>query len=195
MLPLGYLNVHLHEFCHALVATLTGGHAEHIEVFARGGGITPVAGGSLPAVAAAGYLGASIIGGLIIWFGRSERNAQRALRTLAILLGFSILLWVRADAVGFSAGVLWAVALWFAARLKGDQVIFAAQFVGIQQCLNSLQSVLILYKLSAYGETRSDAGILAEATGTSPLFWAITWCLTSAVIVGIALRHSWRKAS
>jgi hypothetical protein len=196
MLPLIYLNVHIHELCHALAAVLTGGSVQHIVVFAAGNGVTPVSGGSLLIVAMAGYLGATAVGGAIILYSRTENSARLALKVVAGLLAFSLFVWVRGDIVGVISGVFWVAILWLAAtRLKGDQLLFAAQFVGIQQCLNSIQSVLTLYKLSVIGETQSDAGILGDATGTSPIFWSVLWCGFSAVIIFASLRRVWRPES
>lgn len=196
MLPLIYLNVHIHELCHALIAIATGGAVQHIMVFGGGNGVTPVSGGSLLAVAMAGYLGASTVGGAIILYSRTVSSARIALKILAGLLAFSLLIWVRGDLVGVLTGIFWVGALWLAAtRLKGDQLLFAAQFVGIQQCLNAIQSVLVLYKLSVIGETQSDAGILGDATGTSPIFWSVLWCGVSAVIIFASLRRVWRPES
>jgi len=196
LLPLVYLNVHIHEWCHAVMAIATGGAVQHIMVYAQGNGVTPVSGGSLPLVAAAGYLGASAIGGWMQWSSRTEAGARLTLKVVGTGLAVSLLIWVRGDLVGVLTGILWAAALWFAAlKFSGDALVFVAQFIGLQQCINSIQSVLTLYQLTAYGETQSDAGILANATGTSPIFWAVLWCGISLAVVIVSLRRAWSSPS
>src|SRR5690348_9171182 len=74
LLPLQYLNTHLHEFSHALVAIATGGSVDTIKVFSDGSGVTYASGVDI-LVNSAGYIGATIIGGLMIVFSRTERGA------------------------------------------------------------------------------------------------------------------------
>ena len=129
------------------------------------------------------------------WSSRTEAGARLTLKVVGTSLAVSLLIWVRGDAVGVITGLLWASALWIAAvRFSGDALVFVAQFIGLQQCINSIQSVLTLYQLTAYGETQSDAGILANATGTSPIFWAVLWCGISLGIVVVSLRRAWTSA-
>lgn len=192
-LPLQYLNTHAHEFFHALVGIATGGHVSEIAVFASGGGVTHIEGGAFVLIASAGYIGTSILGGALLLGSRTEKGAKNSLLGLSAILALSMVLWVRADFVGVLSGVLWIGALvLMATRLSGDKLRFAAVFIGLQQCLQAIQSMLVLLHLSAYPGMTSDAGILAEATGIPALLWAVTWIGIGMASIIVGAKRSWR---
>lgn len=190
LLPLQYLNTHLHEFSHAFMAIITGGEVDNIHVYAAGNGVT-LASGSPFLVSSAGYVGAVILGALAIWFGRTEKGASVILRVLAVILVFSFVFWVRGDFVGVVSGLCWiAVLLALPALLKGSQLVFAAQFVGMQQCLAAVQALYVLLHISTYGG-QSDAQNMAEYTRVPALFWALLWSGIGLVTFYVTLRASW----
>jgi hypothetical protein len=195
LLPMQYLNTHLHEFAHAMAGQASGGNVESIQVLADGNGITPITGGSIWLIGPAGYVGAALIGSAVIWFSRTERSAKNTLRLLAFVLGLSMVLWVRGDLVGVLSGIGWVAALFAAGTfLKGGSLLFAAQFVGLQQCLNSIQAVYVLFNISAFSEMHSDASVMQKNTGVPAVVWATGWCLVSLALIVVALRHSWKGA-
>lgn len=192
MLPLQYLNTHIHELWHAIACVLTGGAVDHIEVHAAGDGVTPIRGGNIIAVGSAGYVGAAISGMAIMYFGRTEKLAKATLRALGVLLGISMLIWVRADAVGIASGVVWIGIMWALPRFaKGSFLLFTTQFIGLQQCLNAAQSLYILLRISAYSNMQSDAKILEQATYIPSIAWALGWCGFSLLMVFLGLRKAW----
>lgn len=191
-LPVIYLNTHLHEMCHALAALLTGGWASRIEVYADGSGITQVSGGLGVIVASAGYVGATILGAVMIVLAGSEKGARAALYGLSGLLAGGLILWIRADWVGVGSAAVWAGLCYLMARLDSKAAaIFVAQFLGAQQCLASLQSLLVLLNLAAFTEQQSDAEILEAGTGVPAIVWAVGWALISAAALAIAMRSAW----
>jgi hypothetical protein len=192
MLPLQYLNTHLHEFAHALAGQASGGDIEAINVMADGNGVTPISGGSMWLIGPAGYIGAALIGSAVIWFSRTEKTAKNTLRLLAFVLALSMLLWVRGDFIGVISGVAWIGALLAASTyLHGGAILFAAQFVGLQQCLNSINAVYTLLNLSAFTEVNSDAKIMQNNTGIPAVLWAFGWCAFALVMVVISLKRAW----
>ena len=196
LLPLQYLNTHLHEFSHAMVAILTGAEVEKIIVNVDGSGVTPVRGGSLLLVASAGYLGASLFGAAMIYFAKTEKGAKSMLGLLSALLFWSLVVWVRGDVVGEAAGIGWVFMLGLLAyALKGQSLMFCAQILGLQQCLNSVRSLFTLVQLSTSTEVHSDATILYQASGIPPMAWAIGWSGFSLALVVWTLRKSWSPAS
>ncbi len=195
-LPLILLNTHLHELSHALAALATGGQVEHILVFSNGSGVTPVLGGNVFAVTAAGYVGSTLFGGLMVYLSRTVEGAKTVLGIMAALLGFSMLVWVRGDSVGVLSGWLWTISLIVGAiKLRGRVLVFASQFLGVSQCLTSAQAFLALLSLSASSQVDSDAQILAHSTNIPALVWALLWCGFSGLTLAATLRHAWSGKS
>lgn len=193
VIPLVFLNTHIHEMLHALAAVATGGETRFIQVFANGGGVTATAGGSPLVVSSAGYVGASALGGALIYFARDPVRARRTLIVLGSVLGVGMLLWLRGDGVGWATGAGWVAACFALARwLKGLAVVFAAQFLGIQQCLTSLQALLVLVNASVAPDQPSDAVNLAKITPIPALGWAIGWGVLSLLILFVAIRAAWK---
>jgi hypothetical protein len=189
--PVMWLNTHIHELCHALVAWATGGQVDYIKVFRDGSGVTMIGGGNNLLETSAGYNGASIIGALMIFFSRNARAARLTLRILSGALAFSMIVLVRGDLTGEISGVFWVVALWGISYLDGLKLVFAAQLLGLMQCLNAVQSVYTLLKISTFTEGNSDAWILQQATGIPAIAWATVWCVFSLVLVSITVHRAW----
>lgn len=193
-LPLEYLNAHTHEMCHAITAVITGGHVDHIVVRADGSGVTPLWGGNILLIGSAGYVGASIIGVLILICSRTADGARLALRLLAAALAGSMILWVRGDTVGIVSGIAWVSALFaLASFLPPKGALFAATFVGIQQCLHSILALVTVMDLSFFTKEQDDAMILQGATHVPAAFWATAWMGFSLLLMAVALRSSWRS--
>jgi hypothetical protein len=192
-LPVVWLNTHIHELCHALVAWACGADVSSIHVYSNGSGVTDIAGGNILLEASAGYMGASTVGALMIFFSRSAKSARITLRVLAGALAFSMIMLVRGDAVGEVSGVGWILGLWAISYLDGVKLIFAAQLLGLMQCLNAVQSLYTLLKISAFTEGHSDAMILQQATGIPALGWATIWCVFSLFLMAFTLYRAWIK--
>ncbi len=196
LLPVQYLNTHVHEFAHALAAMLTGGHVRDIHVFSSGGGVTMLGGGIAVVIGSAGYVGATIFGGLMVAYSRTEHGARTMLMVLAGLITVSMILWVRGDAIGLLSGVFWLAASVIAAlKMRGLGLIVTAQFIGIQQCLSALQSLWVLLKINTYQGVENDAAILEKATGLPAMVWAVAWGLISLAVLWVSFRRGWSGSS
>ncbi|MFZ4508650.1 MAG: M50 family metallopeptidase [Fimbriimonas sp.] len=194
LLPLQFLNTHLHEMAHAITAVATGGEAHYIAVYADSSGVTQVSGGSGILVSMAGYLGASIAGAALLYFARSSSRAKNGLTGLGIVLLFSCLVWVRGDGVGLVTGYGWAALLLLLGwKLKGDHALIAIQIVAMQQCLNSAQSLLTLFGLSAAGHSQNDAGILEAMTGIPAIAVASLWLVAGLLLLVFTLPKAWHE--
>ena len=195
LLPLELLNTHIHELCHAVVAVATGGDVSYIKVFSTGSGVTPISGGSPILAASAGYVGATVLGGLILLFSRTDKGARNALFATAGALTLSMLFWVRGDIAGVASGLLWILLLFGMGKgLKGDALVFAAQFIGTQQCLRSVQSLYVLLHINATSNLHNDAKVAEMVSGIPSLVWALGWCLISAAWMAVALAPSFRQS-
>lgn len=193
--PLQYLNTHVHEAWHALMGIATGGMVSHIEVHANANGETYTAGGSNFLISSAGYLGAALTGALVIGLVRSPKAARTALLVLAIAIAYSLIVWVRGDPFGIVSGIGWVLALGAMAMYLGDENrLFAAQFIGVQQCLNSIQSLFFLVQISGFGVRQSDAGNMEQLTHIPAIVWSVLWCGLSFALMYIAWRVGPGKA-
>lgn len=192
LLPLVYYNTHIHELCHALAAVVTGGDVERILVYANGNGVTSVFGGSPWLLASSGYVGSAIVGGMLIAGSRTEKGARRTLWTAAGFLLFSLLFFVRGETIGVVSAISWIAVLFGLGHwLKQDKVIFAAQFLGIQQCITSAHAFLVLLQLTAFTDQHNDAKLLEDATRIPALVSSVSWLVISAAIVFLTVRHAW----
>jgi hypothetical protein len=193
VVPLIYLNTILHEISHAVVTLATGGQVAQIRIFADGSGVTLTQGGWLVFITAAGYIGATLMGGAMVYFARTPVGARRVLTTLACVVGGALVLWIRGDAVGMVAAITWTLGLGLAAaNLSDDGARTLAQFLGIAQCLASAQAFLVLLQLTASANVQNDAGILAQRTFIPATVWALAWALLSLVVLVVTLRHAWK---
>ncbi|RYG23629.1 hypothetical protein EON82_13450 [bacterium] len=192
LLPLRLLSTHIHELGHALAALGTGGTPQFIKVFGNGSGVTPVAGGFLPLVASAGYLGAAAAGAAVVYAMRTEQGARRALGITGFALAASLILFVRGDIVGVASGVLWAAVLIAAAKvLRGSWLLFAAGLIGLQQGINSLRSLSELLQITAVSESHSDARLMQQITYVPAMVWAALWGVCGLAVIALTVRRAW----
>lgn len=192
LLPLIYLNTHVHEFCHALAALATGGGVGRVVVRADSSGFAEITGGWILVIGSAGYVGSTLIGGAILLGARNALSARKTFLVFAGLFAVLCILFLRGDLVGLLTAAGWLTAFLLAARyLEGRARVFAAQFVGLQLCLASLHALLSLLFLSAQTEAHTDARILEQATRIPALAWATMWAGLSVVVMVGCLRSAW----
>lgn len=193
LLPLIYLNTHLHELGHALAAIGTGGRVEAIYVYGNGGGVTPIIGGLLPLIAMAGYVGAALMGGAMLAWSTKQKSAERTAIALAITLVVSLLVFVRGDWIGIASAIGWALVLALLGLIKDRRALpYVISFLGFQQCITSLQSFAALYGANLVSN-HSDAEIMERTTGISSLFWSTLWLILSLGGIAIGGRAAWKS--
>lgn len=198
LIPFGYLllapimfyNTIIHEISHALAALMTGGQVHYIRINADSSGAALLSGGWMLFIASAGYLGAALFGALCIVFSKNADSARIVLMTQAALLLLCLLIWIRGDAIGIAVTILWITALamagWFT---KGNLTVFLAQFLGVLQCLASVQ---VLGELLPGNQGLNDAQLASDLTGIPASVFAVTW-MTMALALGyLALARVWR---
>jgi hypothetical protein len=194
LLPLLYFNTYVHELSHAGATLLTGGNVQYLKVFADGSGVTLSQGGNGLLLATAGYVGSAIVGGLLVYCSRTGATAKRMLLISAAFFGFGMLLFVRGDTIGVLAGFGWIAALLAASVfLEGHAAIFAAQFLGVQQCLTSVYAFLALLRVTTNDLGHSDAKIMADMTHIPAVVWSLFWMALGLAAIGIGLHASWKN--
>ncbi|HEY3780010.1 MAG TPA: M50 family metallopeptidase [Fimbriimonadaceae bacterium] len=195
-LPLQYLDTHLHETCHAIASLLTAGSVGTIHVYADGSGVTQTYMDHPVIVASAGYVGSSIIGAGIIAVSRSPKGARIAMLGVFGLLMIECMFWLRGDLTGMISGFVYMLAfLVMGIKLDGWTAMIVAQFIGLQQCLTSLQAVfgLVNPRILSYGD--NDATILQGITHVPAILWSASWSLFSLIVVVIAFGSAWSASA
>lgn len=192
--PFWYYKTHVHEICHALVGIATGGKVEYIILHAEGGGLTQTIGGLHFWTTSAGYIGTTVVGGILLLGSRTVRGATVMLWLGAAFLTLSTVLYVRGDAIGIAISIAWIAALSAAAIwLKDDTKVFAVQFLGVQQCLTAASSIFLLLDLVTFNTGHNDATILAEMTNVPAMVWAVLWMLIGLIVIVLGIWAAWRS--
>src|SRR5262245_6107070 len=100
LLPLRWFVTLVHEAGHAVMATLVGGHVASVTMNTHGGGLTSwtytgdISDSKIVLVSSAGYVGAAVVGGVMLELATRIRRGQVALISLAVLVAGICLLWV-----------------------------------------------------------------------------------------------------
>ncbi|KAF4479853.1 hypothetical protein CGGC5_v011770 [Colletotrichum fructicola Nara gc5] len=163
--PFKMLTVAFHEFGHAITACCTGGRVVSITLDPNEGGATLMKGGVQAITLPAGYLGSSLIGGLLIFCGFNINASKIA----SMVLGVCFLLtlwwgkrdWLTILTVLLAVGLL--VAAWFISHAQALR--FVVLFLGVI----------------------SDASVFAQRYGGSSRCWGLIWVFISLCFMAIAI--------
>lgn len=200
----------IHEGGHALAAVLTGSAVASLTVSPDTSGMVLSAPSNWLAslvVSSAGYVGATLFGGLLLILIRRAVQARIVLAgtalyiaALTFIFGFflPIFNFTTAEITFFgvaftvAAGSVIAASLLLIARFATAKfATFFLSFLAVQCVLNALFDLKTLFVLSnpfAASHVHSDAINMYNATGVPSLFWVMAWIGISIVIVSIALR-------
>jgi hypothetical protein len=186
----------LHESAHGVVMVASGVGFDHMEIYSDASGLAFMRSGAGPtaaaAIAAAGYMGAPLIGAIFLVVGQTRRGARSVLLTLAILLGVSAMFFVRNEfglaAVGIGAGAFLAISV-----LAPESVaIFVVNFVAAQACINAVLDIRVLFRanlvVNGVNVGGSDAHNMASVTFGTASTWAAIWLGWSLLCFFVALR-------
>lgn len=159
----------IHEICHASAALLTGGMVKGITLHGNEGGETlaiPASfRGSFILVVSAGYIGSSLVGGLLLKLGFAGRNARQTLILFGMLLISVSVLYSKLGELAYFTGIFWGVGILVIGMLGESISILVLVFLGTSISLYSI------YDLSDFANRlpETDAGILAFwMSGLSP---------------------------
>ena len=190
-LPFIYLNTHIHELMHAVATVLTGGVAARIEVYADGSGVMYSAGGFMPIIASAGYMGSMLVGTGLLMASRTPESARKAIGARVAILAVGSLLWLRGDLVGLLTALAWLAGLTvILKRADAGAVRWTGQFVGLLLILASWDAFRTLWAVSQTG-SHSDAMNMQMSTGIPAIFWAGFWALLSVAATVWGLVQAW----
>lgn len=169
--PFTILSTWFHEMAHGITALILGGSFHQLEIYANGSGLAQwsgnLFGGNIgkAMVAAAGPLGPTLAGFLLIFLSTKEKLVKNTLYAFSAILLFSVIYWIR-SVYGIPVILLFAVIVFFAAhkmKLQNQKLLLI--FIGIQSYLSLYLSIGYLMSQEAYIDDQfhfSDTGVIAQ---------------------------------
>jgi hypothetical protein len=191
--PVRLFVTYVHEICHAVAAVLTLGWPYSITIFWDASGVTMTSDMNL-VVASAGYVGATIVGGVLLVLAARRATVRPALVATGGVLLLATL-WLGANLLAWAAGLGIGAAL-VAVGLKASPraARFLLSFLAVQCALDALSDIRTLFWLSIGGEAQTDARNMAVATGglVPAVVWTALWAAIAIAVLGLAVRHYYR---
>jgi len=187
--PFKLFTTRVHETSHALMTILVGGRVTAVTIDPDTSGLTH---GLVPAsrvarglVASAGYLGAALVGCLLMAATRVERRARTILYGVGAFMLLTAVVWMR-NLFGVVVVLVWGLALVTMARRRmANALRFLLSLLAVQVALNSVYDIRVLFLVDG----PSDAATMARLFLLPAWFWAATWMLMSVAMLGWTL---WR---
>ncbi len=197
--PIKLFVVILHEVSHGLMAVITGGQIERIEIDYRVGGVCYFRGGNLFLTASAGYLGSIFWGGLIlILAAKTKYDNIMGMITGAFLVILSIF-YVR-NMFGFFFTLLFGIILIIISYKASNYVLdLVMKFLGMTSCLYAI--IDIKEDLISRTNIGSDADYIAQSLGWQKLsvpigiIWIFIAFLSFCIFLFIAGKNDEKKKS
>ena len=186
--PFKLFTTWVHECGHAAMTVLLGGSVQSITIQPDTSGLTSsrIPGSVLAAalVASSGYLGASIVGCVLLAATRVHRWAHRILYAIGLLMLLSLVVWMR-NVFSFAVVLAWGVALIVLARRgNGAAAQFLLGFLAIQVALNAVFDIRVLFLIPG---SPSDAQSMARLFLLPAGLWASLWMCSSVGLLGATL--------
>jgi hypothetical protein len=170
------------------VTVLLGGSVHAIVIEPNTSGVTqslvPASRIAQGLVASSGYLGASVVGCLLLAATRKEKWARAIIWTVGALMFLTLVIWIR-NLFGFVVVLTWGLALVALARKgTGNAWRFVLSLLAIQVALDSVYDIRVLL-LGDGGH--SDAEAMAKLFLLPSWLWASAWMLMSVGMLGWTL--------
>jgi hypothetical protein len=186
--PFKLFTTWVHECGHALMTILVGGRVSSITIDPDTSGLTqsllPVGRVARGLVASSGYLGAAVVGCLLMAATRVEKWARVILLSLGACMLVTLVLWMR-NLFGVGVVLVWGVALVaLAGKGIGDAPRFLLSVLAVQVALNSVYDIRVLFLID---RGQSDAETLARLFLLPSWVWATALMLTSVAMLGATL--------
>ncbi|HPN38008.1 MAG TPA: M50 family metallopeptidase [Melioribacteraceae bacterium] len=184
--PIKIFVVLLHEISHGLIALLTGGTIEKIEIDFNLGGSCNIINGNYLFIAFAGYLGSLFWGSLLFLFAFDKNKLKYFSTFLSFLFLYFVANYI-SGIIGIIFSLFYIVILFIFPRYfsyKANKLFFAS--VGLTSCLYVLTDIKEDIFVTEFRVT--DAQLLSEYIGLSPFFWGTIWLLISIAVVFYIVR-------
>jgi hypothetical protein len=186
--PFRLFSTWVHECSHALMTVLVGGRVMAITIDPDSSGLThslvPAGRVARGLVASAGYLGAAVVGCLLMAATRVAKWAPVILRSLGVCMLLTLAFWMR-NLFGFGVVLAWGVALvTLAGRGTANAPRFLLSLLAIQVALNSVYDIRVLFLID---RGPSDAATMARLFLLPSWVWATSWMLISIAMLSATL--------
>jgi hypothetical protein len=186
--PFTLFTTWIHECSHAVMVVLMGGSVSSITIQPDTSGLTrslmPGARVAQGLVASAGYLGASLVGCLLMTATRIEKRARPILWSIGAFMLLTLVLWMR-NPFGAVVVLAWGVTLLVLARhASGGISRFVLSVLAIQVALNAVYDIRILFLVNG----PSDAQTMARLFLVPAWIWAGLWMGASVAMLAWTLR-------
>jgi hypothetical protein len=186
--PFKLFTTWIHECGHALMTLLIGGSVRSISIEPDTSGLTrsliPTGRVARGLVASSGYLGAAVVGCLLMAASRVEKWARPILWGVGVFMILTLVAWIR-NVFGFVAVLAWAAALVALAQRGARSVAsFVLSLLAVQVALASLYDIRALFLLQG---GHSDAQTMAILFLLPAWVWASAWMLVSVALLAWTL--------
>ena len=186
--PFTLFTTWVHECGHAVMVVLTGGSVASITIRPDTSGLTrslmPAGRIARGLVASSGYLGASLVGCLLMAASRVERRARPILWGIGAFMLVTNIVWIR-NLFGALVVLGWGVTLLALARKgTGRAPRFILSVLAVQVALNAVYSIRVLFLVNG----PSDADTVARLFLAPAWFWATAWMAISLAMFAWTLR-------
>jgi hypothetical protein len=182
--PFKLFTTWVHECGHAVMTVLVGGRVTSIAIEPDGSGVTQslVPAGRLARglVASAGYLGAAVVGCLLMAATRVEHRARLILFGLGAFMLLTLVVWMR-NLFGAIVVLGWGVTLLMLARRRMARTLrFLLSLLAIQVALNAVYDIRVLFLIDG---VPSDAETMARLFRLPSWVWATAWMVISVAML------------
>jgi hypothetical protein len=186
--PFTLFTTWVHECGHALMVVLLGGSVTAITIEPDTSGLTrslmPAGRIARGVVASSGYLGASLVGCLLMAAARVPGRARAIVWFIGAFMLVTLIVWMR-NVFGAAVVLAWALTLLALARKgSGGASRFVLSVLAVQVALDSVYDIRILF--FAHGG-RSDADTMARLFALPAWLWAGAWMIVSVAMLGWTL--------
>lgn len=191
--PFKLFTTWVHECGHAVMTVIVGGRVSFIVIEPNTAGITrsliPEGHIAQGLVASAGYLGASIVGCVLMTAARGKKQAHAILLGVGACMLATLAIWIR-NPFGIAVVLIWSIALIALSRhASGPVSSFVLSLLAVQVALDSVYDIRVLF-LARLGY--SDADTMARLFVLPAWFWAAVWMLVSIAMLTWTLARTGR---
>jgi hypothetical protein len=199
--PFKLLATWMHELSHAVLMELTGAGFDRMVLYQDSSGMAYTASSigqyARPFVAAAGYMGTPLVGGVLLVLTSTPGRARWLLVGMGAAMGVSALVIIDNPFGQKAIGAMGLSFLATGALLPAQPRMWAMQFVAAQACVHALLDIRVLFRsvqiVGGQPAAMSDAHTMAAATLDSTdrwavWLWAAIWLLWSLAVCFVAVR-------